>query len=177
MPVVNATIAAIFKQIADLLDIQGANPFRIRELPGFGKKIESRIVDAAQAQLSKVRRFKLAVAAQYAEPLIAYLRATPGVGKVVIAGSFRRMRETVGDLDVLATAQPSGKVMERFVRYEEVREVLSHGDTRGSVVLKSDLQVDFRLDLPDSILSRLDVVIAAVHSKSTCLVRGRQNAS
>lgn len=252
MPVVNATIAAVFEQIADLLDIQGANPFRIRayrnaartigglgsdvkalleqgtdlrdlpgigddlavkireivetgksvflerlqkevppavaellripglgpkrvralyedldvqsleqllraardgrirELPGFGKKIESRIVEAAQAQLSKVRRFKLAVAAQYAEPLIAYLRATPGVGKVVIAGSFRRMRETVGDLDVLATAQPSSKVMERFVRYEEVREVLSHGDTRGSVVLKSGLQVDLRVVAPDS---------------------------
>jgi DNA polymerase (family 10) len=252
MPVVNVTIAAVFEQIADLLDIQGANPFRIRayrnavrtigglgsdvkalleqgtdlrdlpgigddlaakireivetgksaflerlqkevppavaellripglgpkrvralyedldvqsleqllraardgrirELPGFGKKIESRIVEAAQAQLSKVRRFKLAVAAQYAEPLIAYLRATPGVGKVVIAGSFRRMRETVGDLDVLATAQPSSKVMERFVRYEEVREVLSHGDTRGSVVLKSGLQVDLRVVAPDS---------------------------
>ena len=252
MPVVNATVAAVFEQIADLLDIQGANPFRIRayrnaartigglgadvktlleqgtdlrdlpgigddlaakireivetgqsallrrlqkevppavaellripglgpkrvralhddldvqgleqllraardgrirELPGFGKKIESRIVEAAQAQLSKVRRFKLAVAAQYAEPLIAYLRATPGVGKVVIAGSFRRMRETVGDLDVLATAQPPGKVMERFVRYEEVAEVLSHGDTRGSVVLKSGLQVDLRVVVPES---------------------------
>jgi DNA polymerase (family 10) len=252
MPVVNATVAAIFEQIADLLDIQGANPFRIRayrnaartigglgtdlktlleqgtdlrdlpgigddlaakireivetgksallrrlqkevppavaellripglgpkrvralhddldvqsleqllraardgrisQLPGFGKKIESRIVEAAQAQLSKVRRFKLAVAAQHAEPLIAYLRATPGVGKVVVAGSFRRMRETVGDLDVLATAQPSSKVMERFVHYEEVAEVLSHGDTRGSIVLKSGLQVDLRVVAPDS---------------------------
>jgi DNA polymerase (family 10) len=252
MPVVNATIAAIFEQIADLLDIQGANPFRIRayrnaartigalgsdvktllekgadlrdlpgigddlaakmreivetgrsaflerlqkevppavaellripglgpkrvralyqdldvqsleqllraardgrirELPGFGKKTESRIVEAAQAQLSKARRFKLAVAAQYAEPLIAYLKATPGVDQVVIAGSFRRMRETVGDLDVLVTAQPAGKVMERFVRYDEVREVLSHGDTRGSVVLKSGLQVDLRLVAPES---------------------------
>jgi DNA polymerase/3'-5' exonuclease PolX len=81
---------------------------------------------------------------------IAYLRATPGVGKVVIAGSFRRMRETVGDLDVLTTAQPPGKVMERFVRYEEVAELLSHGDTQGSVVLKSGLQVDLRVVVPES---------------------------
>jgi len=63
----------------------------------------------------------------------------------VVAGSFRRMRETVGDLDILVTAQPSSKVMERFVGYEEVGEVLSHGDTRGSVVLKSGLQVDIRV--------------------------------
>jgi DNA polymerase (family 10) len=68
----------------------------------------------------------------------------------VIAGSFRRMRETVGDLDVLATAQPSAMVMERFVHYEEIGRVLSHGDTRGSVVLKCGLQVDLRVVAPES---------------------------
>ena len=130
--------------------LRAASDGRIRELPRFGKKLEDRIVEAVQAQLSKVRRFKLAVAAQYAEPLIAYLKTTLGVGQVVIAGSFRRMRETVGDLDILARAQPSNSVMERFVQYEEVREVLSHGDTRGSVVLKSGLQVDIRVVAPES---------------------------
>jgi len=73
-----------------------------------------------------------------------------GVGDVVVAGSFRRMRETVGDLDILVTAQPSSKVMERFVGYEEVGEVLSHGDTRGSVVLKCGLQVDIRVVASES---------------------------
>ena len=119
-------------------------------MPGFGEKIESRIVEAAQARLSKARRFKLAVAAQYAEPLVSHLRTARGVGDVVVAGSFRRMRETVGDLDILVTAQPSSKVMERFVGYEEVGEVLSHGETRGSVVLKCGLQVDVRVVASES---------------------------
>jgi DNA polymerase (family X) len=123
---------------------------RIHELPGFGKTIETRIVEAAQARLSSARRFKLALAAQFAEPLIQHLRKAPGVGETVIAGSFRRMRETVGDLDILVTAQASNEVMQRFVGYEDVGQVLSQGDTRASVVLKNGLQVDLRVVAPES---------------------------
>jgi DNA polymerase (family 10) len=250
MPVVNATISAIFDEIADLLDIQGANPFRIRAyrnaartigelgtdvktlmergtaltdipgigedlankigeivatgkcqflerlrkevppavtellrvpslgpkrvrvlwhdleiqtleqllraakdgriqtLPGFGAKTEQKILESIQAHLGEARRFKLSVAAQYAESLLAHLRKVRGVKQAEAAGSLRRMKETVGDLDLLVAATGDSPVMEQFTRYEDVAEVLSKGPTRGTVILKSGIQVDLRV-LPE----------------------------
>ena len=118
---------------------------RIRSLHGFGEKTEANILEAVKVRLSKSRRFKLAVAAQYADALAAYLRRSAGVKSVVVAGSLRRMRDTVGDIDILATADAGSDVMARFARYGEVKEVLSRGDTRSSVVLKSGIQVDVRV--------------------------------
>ena len=79
---------------------RAARAGRLRELPGFGEKSEHRILEAAGARLDKAQRFKRAVAEQYAEPLARYLDA-------VVAGSYRRMKDTVGDLDLLvASATP-----------------------------------------------------------------------
>ncbi|MHB8825073.1 MAG: helix-hairpin-helix domain-containing protein, partial [Thiobacillus sp.] len=124
---------------------RAARDGRIRALPGFGEKTELNILQAVEAHASQTRRFKLAVAAQYADALAAFLQAVPGVGQVTLAGSFRRMRETVGDLDILVTAAAGSPVMQRFTAYDEVAEVLSAGSTRASVVLKSGLQVDLRV--------------------------------
>ena len=124
---------------------RAARDGRIRALPGFGEKTELNILQAVEAHVSQARRFKLAVAAQYADALTAHLQAIPGVGRVAVAGSFRRMRETVGDLDLLVTAEAGSPVMQRFTAYDEVAEVLSAGTTRASVVLKSGLQVDLRV--------------------------------
>lgn len=124
---------------------RAARDGRIRALPGFGEKTELNILQAVEAHASRARRFKLAVAAQYADALTAFLQAIPGVGQVAVAGSFRRMRETVGDLDILVTAATNSPVMQRFSAYDEVAEVLSAGSTRASAVLKSGLQVDLRV--------------------------------
>ena len=85
--------------------LKAAEQGRIRELQGFGPARETQIADAVKRQLSKARRFKLAVAAQYAQPLADYLRGARGADRVEIAGSYRRMRDTVGDLDLLVTAR------------------------------------------------------------------------
>jgi len=84
------------------LDVQTVNSCtgrrataRIRALPGFGEKTELNILQAVEAHVSQARRFKLATAAQYAESLSAFLQQIAGVGHVTVAGSFRRMRETV----------------------------------------------------------------------------------
>jgi DNA polymerase (family 10) len=118
---------------------------RIQKLPGFGAKTERRILESIAARAAKPERFKLAVAAQYADALVEYLKATPGVERVVVAGSFRRAAETVGDLDILVTAKRSGEVMDRFTTYDEVAEVSAKGPTRSTVVLRSGLQVDVRV--------------------------------
>jgi len=124
---------------------RAARDGRIRALPGFGEKTELNILQAVEAHASQTRRFKLAVAAQYADALAAFLQAVPGVDQVTMAGSFRRMLETVGDLDILVTASADSPVMARFTAYDEVADILSAGTTRASVVLKSGLQVDLRV--------------------------------
>lgn len=129
---------------------RAARDGRIRSLPGFGAKTEANILQAVEAHLSKARRIKLATAAQYADSLTGWLSAAPGVSRVEVAGSYRRCRETVGDLDILAVAAAGSAVMERFVGYDEVGEVLSQGPTRASIVLKSGLQVDLRVVEPDA---------------------------
>ena len=124
---------------------RAAEDGRIQALPGFGEKTEQNILQALEAHASQSRRFKLATAAQYAEALRAFLQAIPGVQQVVVAGSFRRMRETVGDLDILVTAAKDSPVMQRFTAYDEVAEVFSAGETRASILLKYGMQVDLRV--------------------------------
>jgi DNA polymerase (family 10) len=124
---------------------QAAREGHIRALEGFGEKTENAILEAIEAQAQKEKRFKVAEAKHYADSLIEYLKNVPGVSKVVAAGSYRRSRETVGDLDILVSARKGSAVMDRFVEYDEVKNILSKGATRSSIVLRSGLQVDVRL--------------------------------
>ena len=129
--------------------LRAAEQGRVRELQGFGPARETQIAGAVKRQLSKARRFKLAVATQYARPFADYLRGVRGVDRVEVAGSYRRMRDTVGDLDILVTAKAAEAVMTRFAAYPEVAETLAKGETRASVLLRSGLQVDLRVVDPD----------------------------
>jgi DNA polymerase (family X) len=129
---------------------KAAQAGKIRELEGFGAKTEATILEALAAHVTEQKRFKLAIAAQYAEPLRQYLEQVPGVDRVVIAGSYRRCKETVGDIDILVTATDAAAVMRRFTGYEEAGKILAHGDTRSTVILKSGLQVDLRVVEPAS---------------------------
>lgn len=124
---------------------KAAQEGRVKGLQGFGEKTERHILDQLKVRVSEERRFKLAVATQYAEALIAYLKESPGVKQVVAAGSYRRAKDTIGDLDLLVTASSGSPVMDRFVAYPEVEEVLAHGPTKASVRLACKLQVDVRV--------------------------------
>lgn len=118
---------------------------RVRTLQGFGAKIEQHILEQLQARTGEAKRFKLATAAQYAEAFISYLKTSAGAKQVVAAGSYRRAKETIGDLDLLVTASSGSPVTDRFVSYPEVREVMAHGRTKASVRLACGLQVDLRV--------------------------------
>jgi len=124
---------------------KAAGQGRIRTLEGFGEKIEKAILEAVEARTQKEKRFMIAEAGRYVHSLIDYLKNVPGAKEVVAAGSYRRARETVGDLDILVTARKTSPLMDRFVEYDEVAEVLAKGKTRSSVVLRCGLQVDVRL--------------------------------
>ncbi|MDZ7700396.1 MAG: DNA polymerase/3'-5' exonuclease PolX [Deltaproteobacteria bacterium] len=132
--------------IANLTQLrEAAEAGKIRDLEGFGKKTEQKILEDLQRKDGQEKRIKLLDAEQRAESLVAYLKKSKGLKEIVVAGSFRRRKETVGDLDILVTAKKDAKVMERFVHYEDVRKVVSKGKTGSTVILRSGLQVDVRL--------------------------------
>jgi DNA polymerase (family 10) len=123
---------------------QAAQQGRIQAVHGFGPKTQEQILRATAAHLHHPQRFKRVVGVAVAESLLAFLRSVPGVEQAEAAGSLRRGRDTVGDLDLLVTVQPGSPVMDRIVAYEDVRQVLAHGETKASVVLNNGLQVDLR---------------------------------
>ena len=113
---------------------------QLHELRGFGPVIQKKLAAALKKPVV-VKRFKLAVAEAEAEALVTFLRDG---GRVVVAGSYRRRRDTVGDLDILVTSDRGPTVGDKLVGYDNVAEVLAHGPTRTTVVLRSGLQVDAR---------------------------------
>lgn len=135
---------ALHVQTAEQL-VEAARSGRIRELPRFGAKIEQTIINALAAHLADQKRFPIAEATQYAEPLKHYLENITNVEKVVIAGSYRRRKESVGDLDFIVVAADAVAVMNALVAYDQVKEVLAKGTTRASVRLVSGIQVDLRV--------------------------------
>lgn len=124
---------------------QAAAQGRVQAIPGFGPKTQQAIFEATLPHAKEPRRVPVGEAAQAAVSLLAALRKVPGVEQAVAAGSLRRRRETVGDLDLLATAKGGSPVIERFAHGEDVAQVLAAGSTRASVVLNSGLQVDLRV--------------------------------
>ncbi len=132
--------------ITNLKELQeAAKKHQISKLRGFGAKTEEKILKGMHLLKQEGIRFLYAVAKPIAFNLKAYLLKAPTIIKVVIAGSFRRAKETVGDLDILATAKEPALVIDYFTQYPDIIEVVVAGDTRATVVLKNMLQVDLRV--------------------------------
>ena len=117
----------------------------LRDLPGMGIRTEEKIIKSLEEFRQRAGRFKLATALVYAEALVRHLKQIKGVYRVETAGSLRRRRETIGDIDILVTCEDGEPVMDTFVNYKEVKEVIARGDTKSSVILKSGLQTDLRV--------------------------------
>jgi DNA polymerase (family 10) len=117
---------------------------KIRELPGFGEKTERTIMQELERVSAEEKRIRINVAEQIADSLVSYLRKARGIRQVAVAGSYRRRKETVGDLDILATGKNSN-IMDLFVKYDDAQEVISKGGTRSSILLRTGMHVDLRL--------------------------------
>ncbi len=118
---------------------------RLRGITGFGPRIQAQLMKAVTAREASGKRFLLPMAEAEARALVTYLRGATGVKQVIVAGSLRRARETVGDLDILMTTTNPAAAMERLVGYESVTQVVARGATKAAVVLGSGLQVDLRV--------------------------------
>jgi len=120
---------------------------KVREIEGFGKKTEEAILEELKEVEGKgeKERIKLREAEQRARSLVEYLKRSKGIKEITVAGSYRRRKETVGDLDILVTCKKGSKVMDHFVDYEDVKKVVSKGTTRSTIVLRSGLHVDLRV--------------------------------
>ena len=121
---------------------------KVQKLKGFGPKMEQNIRAGLGLALHVERRLLLPDAETHALALLAYLKEGGGITNLEVAGSYRRRRETIGDLDVLATAAHPERIIERFVAYPDVAKVVSRGETRVTVQLRGGLQVDLRVVEP-----------------------------
>ncbi len=140
------------RTLRDYLNIQNIEELEkaarqglLRQLPGFGVKTEQNILRELSELQQRTRRFLWAEVEEIAEQLLTYLRQLPGVKRVEMAGSYRRRRETVGDLDILVSTSRNAPVMDAFVSFASVERVISKGTTRSTVVLRTGLQVDLRM--------------------------------
>ena len=124
---------------------KSAQAGKLRDLPGMGLKTEEKVLKSIEQYRAGMGRFKLSVGFTYAQALLEYLKGVPGLKRLDPAGSFRRHRETIGDLDLLAICGRGCKVMDRFTTYGDVAEVISEGETKSSVRLKCGLRVDVRV--------------------------------
>lgn len=118
---------------------------RLRGLKGFSKKTEENVLAGAARLTGSERRVLLSEALDVAETLLERLRAIPGVERADHAGSLRRGRETIGDVDLLVASTRVDDVMEAFTSYGVVERVLARGDTKSSILTRGGLQVDLRV--------------------------------
>jgi len=124
---------------------------RIEELEGFGKKSVEKLVGALEDFHKHQGRFLLSEVDTLVAPLLEYMRAAPGVGMVELAGSARRRRDTIGDVDLLASCDGDrGPVVDHFTAFRSVDRIEASGETRARVRLRSGLSVDLRVLAGDS---------------------------
>jgi len=129
---------------------EAAREHRVRRLPRMGPTSEKNILKAISRWKKRSDRIPLGVALPLAEEILGQLRKVEGIGNLNLAGSLRRGRETVGDIDILATSTEPAAAIRAFVELPAVEEVLAKGPTKASVIVEETVQVDLRIVDPRS---------------------------
>ncbi|WP_169982527.1 DNA polymerase/3'-5' exonuclease PolX [Microbispora sp. H10836] len=122
----------------------------LQGLHGFGAKTEENLLHGIEVMRKTGSRVHIGIAMAVAEEVVPALSAVPGCERCAYAGSLRRMKDTIGDVDVLATAEDPAALMTAFTTLPYVTEVIAHGETKSSVRTVSGLQVDLRVVPGDS---------------------------
>jgi DNA polymerase (family X) len=123
---------------------------KLRELPRMGEKLEQKILKSIESFKRSAGRFLVNTASELAEELKQYLSHCPGVKKITPAGSLRRGKETIGDIDLLVTGGSADQIAAHFLKFPKIAEVIAQGENKISVKLKEGIQVDLRMLEPES---------------------------
>ena len=140
--------AVIYKElnISTLDDLkQACLDERIRTLKGFAAKTEATILAGIELAATADQRVYWAVADTLVQRLLAHMQSVPGIDRLEVAGSYRRGKETVGDIDLLLVADSPDAAMDRLAEFPDLDDVLARGDTKMSIRLVSGMQVDLRV--------------------------------
>ena len=141
--------AKLFWQQLDITTVDelriAADAGKLADLPGMGKKSQQKILDGIEALSRQTGRANIGDALPAAQTILEHLLKLPEAQRGALAGSIRRGRETIGDVDILIASDDAAPIMDRFVGMENVARVLGHGPTKSSVELLSGLQVDVRV--------------------------------
>jgi DNA polymerase (family 10) len=137
---------------------EAAEQKKIRNLEGFGEKIEKSILEAIEEQKmtkNKKVRFLLPQAEEIVERIMNFMKGCDAVIDIEVCGSFRRKNATIGDLDIPVSTNKPSEVLDYFLKFPEIKEVLVVGDKKASVVLSNEIQVDLRVSTPQAYGSML----------------------
>ncbi len=153
IPEVGPKKVALFWRQAGVTNLQeleaAARAGKLRGLQGMGEKSEAKVLAGIEALRRRSGRIPLGKAWPFVQGLLADLRQVPGVNAAEMAGSLRRMRSTVGDIDLVAAANDSRVVMEAFTHHPWVRQVVSQGDTKASVEFEHNLRAQLWVHPPE----------------------------
>lgn len=141
------TIAKVHEAIgiSSIEELEGAaKSHKLEGLPGLGAKVEENILKGIEQYRRYKGRALLSKALPYAESIVSELKKLDAVDKITIAGSLRRMRETIGDIDILVVSKRPKEVMDAFTSLDGVEDIVAKGDTKSSIVLKG-MDVDLRV--------------------------------
>ena len=136
------------KTVADLE--KAAHAHKIAKLFGFGEKSEQDILEGIALMRKSKGRIPFKTAEQVANKIISQLRKLKEIKKISTAGSLRRKKETIRDIDILASSEKPEKVIDAFTKLKDIQKVLAKGPTKATIVLKSGIQVDIRVLPPRS---------------------------
>jgi len=153
-------IAQLYKEleITDMLSLKTAcDDGTVQQLPGFGKKTVENILAAIEAHDKQPDRLPIAVMLPIVEKLETYLKEIPEIDQFSQAGSIRRRKETIGDLDFIIATNEKAVVKETLLQIDGLKDIIAQGDTKVSVTIEADydVNVDFRLIDPDEFTTTL----------------------
>ncbi len=148
---------------------------KVRELKGFGAKTEEQILKGLDFAATTTVRFLWKQADDYAQALRAFLADCPSIEKLELAGSYRRGKETVGDLDIVVVSSDHRQVMDRFADFPGIADVLARGETKMSVRLIQGLQVDLRVIPAESFGAAMQYFTGS--KEHNVVLRGRAKAA
>jgi DNA polymerase (family 10) len=140
--------AALYKElkITSLDELKAAcEAGKVRDLKGFGAKTEQTILAGIDLAATADVRIYWSTADEIAQALLAYLKQCPAVKQIELAGSYRRGKETIGDLDTLVDSSDVKAVMDHFAQFPELKDVIARGETKMSIRTRTNLQIDLRV--------------------------------